>query len=44
MSQEHFRILIDEGYHTVDELESMKIEDYKTEKVLVTYRVFYTDT
>ena len=26
--------------HTVDEFESMKIEGYKTEKVLVTYWVF----
>jgi len=30
--------------HTVDELESIKIEGYKTEKVLYTYRVFYTGT
>ena len=28
--------------HTVDEFESMKIEGYKTEKVLVTYWVFQT--
>ena len=30
--------------HSIDDFESIKIEGYKTVKVLLTYWVFYTDT
>ena len=30
--------------HNIDDFESIKIEGYKAEKVLVTYWVFYTGT
>ena len=32
------------NHHSIDDFESIKIGGYKTEEVLVTYWVFYTDT